>query len=276
MFETHHKLFTLLKAPQERSQSTNIHGVGQDGHEMVQDPGDFAEQGPDVFGTVGDLNVQQLLHSKREALLVGHHRNVVESVEVGQRLQVCAVLDELLCASVQEANVGIGAHNLLTIEFENQSQHTVGSGMLGTKVDCVVPDFAVLCVFRLVLGHADILRVLGIKGAPKVLVGGHHARALVLFDLCIPARHGSRQASCNGSRREGCSELWAGGVETQPLGRVAGQTRKGSGHGVAVSLEMPVKGLNGQVEWRGDEWRGEARRGEALEGSSCTHRTIDR
>jgi hypothetical protein len=50
---------------------------------MVQNARNLAEQRPDVLGTVWDLNVQQLLHGQREALLVGHHGYVVETVKVG-------------------------------------------------------------------------------------------------------------------------------------------------------------------------------------------------
>jgi hypothetical protein len=55
---THHELLTLLETPQERCQSTNIHGVGQNRHEMVQNAGDFAEQGTDVLGANWDIDVQ--------------------------------------------------------------------------------------------------------------------------------------------------------------------------------------------------------------------------
>jgi len=107
---------------------------------MVQDAGDFTEQGTDVLGANWNVDVKQLLDSQREALLVGHHRDIVESVKVWQGLEVCPVLDELLCASVQQSNVGVGAHNLFTVQLENQTQHTVGGGMLGTEVDSVMPD----------------------------------------------------------------------------------------------------------------------------------------
>ena len=50
---------------------------------------------------------------KTTHLLVAHHRDVVEAVKVGQRLQVVFVLDELLRAAVQQSNVGVGgAHGL--------------------------------------------------------------------------------------------------------------------------------------------------------------------
>jgi hypothetical protein len=112
--------------------------------------------------------------------------------------------------------------------------------MLGAEVDGVMPDFPIRCVVRLVHSHADALRVLGIEGVAERLIGRHHACPLALLDLGIPAWRCRRQEPRNGACRERCSELWAGGVQTQPAGRVAGQSRKGGGHGVCVSLDMPV------------------------------------
>jgi hypothetical protein len=43
---------------------------------------------------------------------------------------------------VQQANVGIGSNDLFSIQFEDQSQDTVGGRMLGTEIDSVVSNFA--------------------------------------------------------------------------------------------------------------------------------------
>lgn len=229
---SYHELLTLLETPQERCQSTDIHGVGQDGHEMVQNPGDLAKHGADVLGTDGDVDVQQLLNGQREALLVGHHGDIVEAVEVGQGLQVCAVLDELLGAAVQQSNVGVGAHNLLAVELEDQTQHTVGGRVLGAEVDGVVADLAgAVHVALLGLEGGLLLWVLGLNGAAEVVGGRHHARALAVLDLRIAAGERRRERARNGACRERCAELRAGGVQAHTLRGVAGQTRDGGRHG---------------------------------------------
>lgn len=56
-------------------------------------------------------------------------------LEVAQYLQVCLVLDEFLCATVKQANVGVTFLNRLSAELQDQAQYTVSSGMLGPKVD---------------------------------------------------------------------------------------------------------------------------------------------
>lgn len=174
---------------------------------MVQDTGDFAKEGSDVLGTVGDLNVQKLLDSKSKALLVCHHGDIVQTVEVWQSLEIGLVLDQLFGSSVQQADVRIGSDDFFTAKFENQSQHTVGGGMLGSKVDSVVSDFAMLnaVVARLLggaLGSGAVglgREAVGVAGQVEVFVRGENSRANLLL-----ARVSSESRCCEGSSGERC------------------------------------------------------------------------
>jgi hypothetical protein len=151
---------------------------------MVQNARDFSKQGPDVLGTNGNVNVEQFLDSQRVALLIGHHRDIVETIKIGQSLEIRSVLDQLLSASVEQTNVRVSAHNLLAIQLEDQAQHTVGSGMLGSKVDSVMADLP--GVYVIVFLGAGLLG-LSRGNACKVGIGGNQARALALVDLGISA-----------------------------------------------------------------------------------------
>lgn len=111
------------------------HGVGQDGHEVVEDSGDLAKEGADPLCALGDVDVEEVLDGARVAQLVGHHRDVVEAVKVRQRLSVVLVLDELLGAAVQEADVRVRAEDLLAVELEDEAQHAVRCRVLRTKVE---------------------------------------------------------------------------------------------------------------------------------------------
>lgn len=138
---------------------------------MVQDAGNFTKQSADVLGSFGNLNVEKLLDSEGEALLVCHHGNVVEAVKVGQGLEIRLVLDELLGTAVQQTDVGVGTDNFFAIELENQSQHTVSGRMLGSKVDGVVADLAVLDGVLARLSALAALAVLA-RQAVNVVIGG--------------------------------------------------------------------------------------------------------
>lgn len=160
---------------------------------MVQDTGDLGKQGSNVLGTVGNLNVEKLLNGKSKALLVGHHGDIVQTVKVGQSLKIGLVLDQLLGASMQQTDVGVGSDDFFTGKLEDQSQHTVGGRVLGSEVDSVVPDFAILdaVVARLFVGG----RGLGpggvsvhVAGLFEVLVGGNQPRAGMLGCRISPER----------------------------------------------------------------------------------------
>jgi hypothetical protein len=54
-----------------------------------------------------------------------HRRDVIEPIEVRQRLQVGFVFDQLLGAAVKKADVRIDALDHLTVEFQYQTQYAV-------------------------------------------------------------------------------------------------------------------------------------------------------
>lgn len=60
-------------------------------------------------------------------------QRTVETIKIGQRLQVGLVLNELLCAPMQQANVGVGALDHLSIQLKNQPQNAVLHSYTATK-----------------------------------------------------------------------------------------------------------------------------------------------
>ena len=48
-----HELLTFFETPEEGSEGSDIHRVGEDGHQVVEDSGDFTEKGSDPLGTLG-------------------------------------------------------------------------------------------------------------------------------------------------------------------------------------------------------------------------------
>ncbi len=88
-------------------------------HQVIQDPRNLPKKRPYPFRPLRHLNIQQFLHRQREALLIRHHRNVIQSIEIRQRLQIRLILDQLLGPTMQQPNMRIRSHNLFAIEFEN-------------------------------------------------------------------------------------------------------------------------------------------------------------
>ena len=102
-----HQQLALLEPPQERRHRADIQGVGGDVQQMVEDARDLVEQHADVLAARRHLEAEQLLDRQREGVLLAHRRDVVEPVEIGDRLQIGLVFDQLLGAAMEQADMRI-------------------------------------------------------------------------------------------------------------------------------------------------------------------------
>ena len=107
---------------------------------MIENPGDLGEQYPDILRSQRHLAGQQLFHGEAVAMFLTHHRDVVETIEIRQRLKIGLILDELLRAPVQQADMGIGALDHFAVHFQHQAQHAGGRRMLRPEVHREVID----------------------------------------------------------------------------------------------------------------------------------------
>jgi hypothetical protein len=84
-----------------------------------------------------------------------HWRDVVEPVEVGQRLQVRFVLDQLLGSTVEQSDMRIDALNDLTVKLEHEAQNAMSRRVLGPEIDGEIADSS--------FGHTGASRPLKIQ-----------------------------------------------------------------------------------------------------------------
>jgi len=70
-----HELLALLETPEERSETTDVHDVGEDSHKMVQDTRELAKERADPFGALGNLDVEELLHGERVRKFICHYQD---------------------------------------------------------------------------------------------------------------------------------------------------------------------------------------------------------
>ena len=131
----HHQLLALLEAPQRRGERADVHGLRRDVEEVGEQAADLGVEHADELGALGHLQVEQLLDRQAEGVLLVHRRDVVEPVEVADGLQVGLVLDQLLGAAMQQADVRIDALHHLAVELQHQAQHAVRRRMLRPEVD---------------------------------------------------------------------------------------------------------------------------------------------
>ncbi len=119
-----------------------IVSVRAEPHQVVQQARDLGEHHADVLRAQRHVDAQQLLDGQAVGVLVAHHRDVVQPVHVGQRLDEGLVLGQLLGGAVQQADMGVGALHDFAVELEHQAQHAVRGRVLRTKVQGVVLDFS--------------------------------------------------------------------------------------------------------------------------------------
>ncbi len=131
----HHQLFALLEAPERRRQRADIHGLGGDVEEVRQKPPDLGIEHADELGPLGHGDADQLLDGERIRMFLIHRRDVIEPVEIGQRLEIGLVLDQLLGAAMEQADMRVDPLNHLAVELEHQAEHAVGRRMLRAEID---------------------------------------------------------------------------------------------------------------------------------------------
>ena len=131
----HHQLLALLEAPQRRGERADIHRLRGDVEQMRQQTSDFGIEHANKLRALGHLDAEQLFDRQAEGVLLVHRRDVIEPVEIGHRLQIGLVLDQLLGAAVQQADMRIDALDDLAVEFQHQAQHAMRGRMLRPEID---------------------------------------------------------------------------------------------------------------------------------------------
>jgi len=101
---------------------------------------DFGIEHADQLTTARHFDAEHALDRQGKGMLLVHRGHVVEAVEIGNRLQVGLVFDQLFGAAVKQADVRIDTFNKLAIELENHAQHAVGRGVNRAEVDREIAD----------------------------------------------------------------------------------------------------------------------------------------
>ncbi len=150
----HHQLFALFETPQRRGQRADVHRLRGDVEQMRQQPADLAIEHADQLAAARHLDAEQFFGGEAERVLLVHRRDIVEPVEIRDRLQVGLVLDQLLGAAMQKTDMRIDARDHLAVQFEHQTQHAMRGRMLRTKVDGEVTKVLWLLVHGQAFGPA--------------------------------------------------------------------------------------------------------------------------
>ncbi len=88
---------------------------------MGQQPPDLAIQNANELRALRELQAEQLFGRQAECMLLIHGRDVIEPVEIGERLQIGLVLDQLFGPAMQESDMRIDPLDNLAVELKNKA-----------------------------------------------------------------------------------------------------------------------------------------------------------
>src|SRR5258708_2499876 len=83
-------------APQRRRQRDDIERRGGDIEKMIENAPNLAIEAADQLTPARHRDAEQLLDGERERMLLVHRRDIIEPVEIRNRLKISLVLDQLL------------------------------------------------------------------------------------------------------------------------------------------------------------------------------------
>ena len=106
---------------------------------MRQDATDFAIQDADQLGAARHGDSEQLFRCQTKRVLLVHRRDIIEPVEIRDRLQIGLLLDQLFGAAMKQPDMRIETLHHLAVEFQHQTQHAVSRGVLRSEIDSEIP-----------------------------------------------------------------------------------------------------------------------------------------
>jgi hypothetical protein len=150
----YHQLFALFKAPQRRGQRADVHCLRGDVEQMRQDAADLAIEHADQLAAARHRDAEQFFRSQAEGVLLVHRRDVIEPVEIRDRLQIGLLLDQLFSATVKQPDMRIDALDDFAVELQHEAQHAMRGRMLRSEIDREIAKVLRLFVHGQAFGSA--------------------------------------------------------------------------------------------------------------------------
>ena len=80
------------------------------------------------------IEPQQFFRRQAEGMLLVHRRNIIEPVEIRDRLQVSLGFDQFFGPAMQEADMRVHSLDHFPIEIEHQTQHAMRRRVLRPEI----------------------------------------------------------------------------------------------------------------------------------------------
>ena len=136
------QILALSEAVEEDRHGPEVEPVRPEREGVREQPRDLVEQDAQILRAYRRLDAQQLLDRADIGVLVTHHRRVIEAIHVRQVLQIRSVLREFFGRAMQQADMGIGALDHLSVHLQHEAQHAVGRRMLRPEIQREISDLS--------------------------------------------------------------------------------------------------------------------------------------
>src|SRR5690606_29852832 len=135
LLEDVEQAFPFAEGVEEGGHSAQVQGERAKPEQVAGDALHFAHDDPDVLGALGHFDAHQLFRRHHVSPLAGDGREVVGAVAVGDDHLHRAPFRDLFEAAVQVADVRLERQNPLAVNTQQEPQHPVRAGVLGSHVD---------------------------------------------------------------------------------------------------------------------------------------------
>ena len=142
-FEEVEAILANFEQPQVGRHRAHVHHMAAKVQHVIADAREFREEDAQILRAQRHFQVQQLFDRQDIAMLHAERRAIVEPVEIGQRLQIGLVLDQLFGAAVQQADMRVATLDDFAVQLHDEAQNAVRRGVLRTEVDRVILDLGV-------------------------------------------------------------------------------------------------------------------------------------
>ena len=82
----HHELLAFFKPPERRRQRADVHGLRRHVEQMREQPPDLAKEHANELCPLGHGEAEELFGCEAECVLLVHRRDIIEPVEIRDRL----------------------------------------------------------------------------------------------------------------------------------------------------------------------------------------------
>lgn len=137
-FVTVHQVFAFAERIKEDCHRANIECVSADPHQVVQNSRDLVKHHPNILGALGRSNAEQILDRQHIAVLVTHHRHVVETIHITDALVIGLALCKFFSTTMKQPDMRVRTLNSFAVELQNQPQHAMSRRVLWAEVHCVI------------------------------------------------------------------------------------------------------------------------------------------